>query len=156
MRIIGLALCLAAALPALAADPGWDRLGQVSKTQKVKIHLADGKPVSGYIQEVRPEGLTFVKGGQVTQIPRENIESVTRQSRRRAAMWGAIIGGSIGGAILAAKAGTIVDKNNPTAADRAGSALIGAGLFGGAGAAIGLAGGTDHTIYRTTVKQPKR
>jgi hypothetical protein len=155
MRIICLALCLAAALPALAADSAWDRLGQVSKTQKVKVYLADGKPVSGYIQEVRPEGLTFVQGGQVVQIPRENIASVTRQSRRRAAMWGAIIGGGIGGAILAAKAGTIVDKNKPTGADRAASFAIGAGLFGGAGAAIGLAGGMDHTIYRATARPVK-
>jgi hypothetical protein len=153
MQFGRIALCLALALPALAAEPGWDRLSQVSKTQKVKVYFAkDRKPVSGFIQEVSPDGLTFVERGQVMRLSRADIRSVARQSRARAAMWGALIGGGIGGAILCAKTGTIVDQNNPSASDRLGVFAIGAGLFGGAGAAVGAASGMDYTLYRATAR----
>jgi hypothetical protein len=148
MQIIRFALCVALALPALAADLGWDRLSQVPKTQKVKVYFANGKPVSGFIQEVSPDGLTFIEKGRVVQLSRADITSVARQSRRRAAMWGAIVAGGIGGAIMSAKAGTIVDKNNPTPKDRLGMFAVGGMFFGGIGAAVGAASGMDHTLYR--------
>ena len=152
MSLSAIVLVLALAVPALAADAaagkGWDRLGQIPKTQKVNVHLRDGKTVSGFIYETASDGLMFVQNKQVIKLRREDITQVTKKSRLRAAMWGAIAGAGIGAPIGAAKAGTIVDKNNPSAGDRLGCGLVVGGLFGGIGAAIGAAGGAERTLYR--------
>jgi hypothetical protein len=135
---------------------GWDRMGQIPKTQKIKLHLRDGKSLTGTIQECGPEGLTLVqRKKKVVHVRREDIAEVTKNSRLKGAMWGGITGFGIGGAVGAGRAGYLVDKNNPTPKDRL---IMGSGfgaLFGGIGAAIGAATGMDQTIYRAArLKKP--
>ena len=87
------------------------------------------------------------------QIPRQDVSAVRvekRGSRKKAALWGGIIGFGIAFPIGAAAAGSLTDRNNPPASTRMGMGA-GLGLFGcGIGAGLGaLAGGTHSvTIYR--------
>jgi hypothetical protein len=144
-------LLLALSLPAAAADgaaKGWDRIGQIPMTQSVMIHLQDGRTLKGKIQDAGTDGLTLIQGNSVRQVKRAEITEVTRSSRLKGALWGAMIGTAIAAPIMAAKAGTIVDKNNPTMKDRLGVAALGGLLFGGVGASLGVAAGAPNVIYR--------
>jgi hypothetical protein len=127
---------------------GWDRVLGIPKTQKVKIHLQDGTTLKGRIEEVGPEGLTLVQGRSLTQVKAAEIVDITRTSRLKGALWGGIAGTAVSAPILAASAGYLMDKNNPTVTDRLGMALAGSIIFGGIGAGAGAAIGTADTIYR--------
>ena len=73
------ALLLALSIPAAAADgaaKGWDRIGQIPKTQSVTINLQDGKTLKGKIQETGAEGLTLIQGSAVRQVKRTEIATV--------------------------------------------------------------------------------
>lgn len=154
MKLVHLTLFLALAIPGLAADAAagdWDRVGQIPKTQKVKIHLRSGAVLDGVIQEVAPDGLTFIQNAQVTQLKRADIASVTKKSRAKGALLGAAVGFGIGAPIGSAV--KIVDRT-PTSGDRAaGVALVG-GLFGVIGAGIGAGAGAQVTIYQA--ERPKK
>ncbi|MBZ5621209.1 MAG: hypothetical protein LAQ69_21155 [Acidobacteriia bacterium] len=153
------ALLLALSIPAAAADgaaKGWDRIGQTPKTQSVTIHLQDGKTLKGKIQETGSDGLTLIQGSAVRQVKRAEIAKVTRKSRLKGALWGAIAGTAITAPIMAAKAGYIVDKNNPTIKDRLGMAGVAGLFFGGIGAGVGAAAGTSSMIYRAPASVPAK
>ncbi len=152
MKLLVLAMLVALAAPAFAAEPAtdkaWDRLSQIPKTQKVKVRLQDGKALTGFIQEVASDGLTFIQKKQLTMIRRENIAEVAKKSRLSGMMWGAIVGAGLGAGIGAAAASHIVDKNHPSAADRSEAALAVGVVIGGIGAGIGAATGMERTLYR--------
>jgi hypothetical protein len=153
------ALLLALSIPAAAADSAakdWDRIGQIPKTQSVTIHLQDGKNLKGKIQEAGTDGLTLIQGSAVRQVKRTEIAEVTRKSRLKGALWGAIAGTAITAPIMAAKAGYIVDKNNPTIKDRLGVAGVAGLFFGGIGAGVGAAAGTSSVIYRAPASVPAK
>jgi hypothetical protein len=153
------ALLLALSIPAAAADgaaKGWDRIGQIPKTQSVTIDLQDGKTLKGKIQETGAEGLTLIQGSAVRQVKRTEIATVTRKSRLKGALWGAITGTAITAPIMAAKAGYIVDKNNPTIKDRLRMAGLAGLFFGGIGAGVGAAAGTSSVIYRAPASVPAK
>jgi hypothetical protein len=57
---------------------------------------------------------------------------------------------------LDAKAGYIVDKNNPTIKDRLGMAGVAGLFFGGIGAGVGAAAGTSIVIYRVPASVPAK
>lgn len=148
----GILLCTFLMFPALAADPsaaaGWDRIGQMAKNQKVKVHLRDGNILAGIIQEFGTDGFTLAGKGKANALKRADIERLTKKARAKSAMWGAVAGFGLGAGLGAAAAGKITDKNNPSASDRMGSA-VGVGAFlSGIGAVIGVAGGYDQTIYK--------
>jgi hypothetical protein len=148
MKLVHLTLFLALALPGLAADAAagnWDRVGQIPKTQKVKIYLQSGDVLEGVIQDVGPDGLTFIQKTQVTQLKREDISRVTKKSRAKGALIGAAILGGIGAAI-GTKA-QIADRK-PTAGDRAAGVVLVGGLFGAIGAAIGAGAGWEQPLYK--------
>ena len=153
------AFLLALSIPAAAADgaaKGWDRIGQIPKTQSVTIHLQDGKTLKGKIQETGSDGLTLIQGRSVRQVKRTEIAEVTKKSRLKGALWGSITGTAITAPILAAKAGYIVDKNNPTIKDRLGMAGVAGLFFGGIGAGVGAAAGTSSVIYRAPASVPAK
>ena len=153
------ALLLALSIPAAAADSaanGWDRIGQIPKTQSVTIRLQDGKNLKGKIQEAGAGGLTLIQGSAVRRVKRTEIAEVTRKSRLKGALWGAIAGTAITAPIMAAKAGYIVDKNNPTIKDRLGMAGVAGLFFGGIGAGVGAAAGTSSVIYRAPASFPAK
>ena len=120
----------------------------ISKTQKVKIHLQDGKTLKGRIQEVGPEGLTLVQDGSVTQVKAAEIVDITKEVRLKGALWGGIAGAAVAAPLFAASAGSFMDKNDPTVTDRLGMALVGGMLIGGIGVGAGAAAGMADTIYR--------
>ena len=153
------ALLLALSIPAAAADgaaKGWDRIGQIPKTQSVTIRLQDGKTLKGKIQEADAEGLTLVQGSTVRQVKRAEIAEVTRKSHLKGAMWGAITGTAITAPIMAAKAGYIIDKNNPTIKDRFGMVAVAGMFFGGIGAGVGAAVGQTSVLYRAPARVPAK
>jgi hypothetical protein len=151
------AFLLALSVPAAAADGvtnEWDRVGRIPNTQTVTIQLQDGNSLKGKIQEAGTDGLTLVQGSVVRQVKRTEIAKVTRTSRLKGALWGAIVGTAITAPIMAAKAGYIVDKNNPTIRDRLGMAAVAGMFFGGIGAGVGAAVGAPSLIYRAPPKKP--
>lgn len=156
MRLIVIALCSLLAIPAPAADgpSRWDRVSKIPKTQKVKVHLRNGTVLKGAIQEATPGGLAFVEGQNVVHVDRDDIARITTKSRARGALIGGIAGFAVAGSIGAARAGYIVDKNNPNAKDRLGVLAMFGGFFGGIAAAIGLAAGSERTLY-TPERAPK-
>lgn len=136
------------ALPGLAAGADrWDRLSTTSPEQRVTVHLFDGSSYKGTIRDVGPNGFTVLRKQGPVQVRLEEVETVTRKSRWRAALWSAAIVGGITGAIGAARAGFILDKNNPTVKDRLGTGLMVGGMFGGVAAGAGFAIGMAHPIY---------
>jgi len=149
MKLTHLALFLAFAFPGLAADAAagnWDRVGQIPKTQKVNIYLQSGDVLEGVIQDVGPDGLTFIQKTQVTQLKREDIRRVTKKSRAKGALIGAAVGFGIGAPI--GSQAQIADRTL-TSGDRvAGVALVG-GFFGAIGAAIGAGTGWEQSLYKT-------
>lgn len=152
-------LLLALSIPAVAADDaakGWDRIGRISRNQSITIHLQDGRILKGKIQEAGADGLTLIQGNSVRQVDRTAIATVTRKSRLKGALWGAITGTAITAPIMAAKAGYIVDKNNPTIKDRLGMAGVAGLFFGGIGAGVGAAAGTSSVIYRAPASVPAK
>ena len=82
MRTYCIAFYLAVVLPALAAAPGggkndWGRLERLAKTQTVKVQLRDGQVLTGYVQEFRADGLTFVDENKLATIRTRDIESTS-------------------------------------------------------------------------------
>ena len=120
------ALLFTMSIAAAAQNPagpvaGWDRVGQITKTQKIKLYLRDGRALAGTIQECGPDGLTLVqRKTKVIHVRREDIAEVTKNSHLKGAMWGGISGFGIGGAVGAGRAVQLLDKNNPTPKDRLG------------------------------------
>ncbi len=152
MKFTGVMLSIALTVPGLAADGaasrGWDRLGQVPRTQQVKVQLMDGSSISGVIQETEQDGLVFIHEKQVTKIPRENVREVTRRSRSRGALWGAI-GGLAAGAPLGAAYAYVYYDGHPSGGNYAGQiAAIGA-LGSAVGVGIGAAVGGKETLYQS-------
>jgi hypothetical protein len=150
-------LLLALSIPAAAADggaTGWARIGQIPKTQTVTIRLQDGKSLKGKIQEAGADGLTLIQGSAVRQVKRTEIAEVTSKSHRKGALWGAIAGTAVTAPIMAAKAGYIVDKNNPTIKDRLGMVAFAGLFFGGLGAGVGGAVGQTSVLYRAPATVP--
>ncbi len=73
MRRRYIASYLAVALTAFAATPGsgkndWGRLAKLRDTETVKLHLRDGRVLTGSILEFRTDGLTFLDERRVTKI----------------------------------------------------------------------------------------
>ncbi len=80
MRRSYIACYLAVVLPALAATPeksDWARLAQLAATQTVKVHLRDGRTLTGSILEFRANGLTFLEDRKVTRIRPSRITRAT-------------------------------------------------------------------------------
>jgi hypothetical protein len=92
---------------------------------------------------------------QVVHVRREDIAAVTKNSHLKGAMWGAITGFGIGGAVGAGGAVHLLDQNTFSPRDRLNFGLGFGAFFSGIGAAIGAATGIDQTIYRPArLKKP--
>jgi hypothetical protein len=121
--------------------------------QSVVVSLRDGKVVRGKLEKWTPAALDLSSAKGVEQIARPDVSAVRVErhgSRKKGALWGAVIGFGIAFPIGAAAAGNLTDRNNPSAATRAG---MGAGfglLAAGIGAGLGTLAGGSHTetIYR--------
>ncbi len=68
---------LAFAAPAVGAGD-WGSLGQLSKTQTVKVHLRDGRVLSGTVQQFGADGLGLVEQKEWTKVPLNQIESTVQ------------------------------------------------------------------------------
>jgi len=73
-----MALYLAIALPAFAGTSGtskndWGRLSKLAETDTVKVHLRDGRALTGSILEFQSDGLTFLDERKVTKIRQSRI-----------------------------------------------------------------------------------
>jgi hypothetical protein len=151
MQLGVILLGLALTIPTLAADAtanaGWDRLGQIPKTQQVRINLITGQTHSGVIVAVGPESLTLIQGRTAVQVERKEIASVVRKVRLKGALIGGAIGGGIGVALGAGVAGSVLDTKSPNTSDRLYSAGGLGVLMGGLGAAIGAVVGRQETLY---------
>ena len=108
-------LVLAAALPALAADPvaDWKRLGTIDPGQRVYVRFWSGQVRMGTIQKVEGESLMFIEGSGATPVKREDIADIRVKSRARGAMWGALVGAGIGAPIGVAAAGGNHGQESP-------------------------------------------
>jgi hypothetical protein len=109
---------------------------------------AERDGVERHIQETSPDGVAFVDGKDVTHVDREEIAKITSNSRVRGALIAGLTGFGIAASLCAAKAGTIVDQNNPTATDSIAGLAVCGGLVGGITGAIGAVGGAEVTLYR--------
>jgi hypothetical protein len=151
MRLDVILLGLALTVPTFASDAttnvGWDRLGQIPKTQRVRVNLITGQTHSGVIVAVGPESLTLLQDRTAVQVERKEIASVVRKMRLKGALIGGAIGGGIGVALGAGVAGSVLDTKSPNTSDRRYSAGGFGILMGGLGAAIGAVVGRQETLY---------
>jgi hypothetical protein len=157
MRIDSLVLGLMLAGTAFGANPDadWHRLSLLDRSQIIQVHVWNGRVRVGTIVEVDADGLTFSEGPAASLVKREDIKAITRKSRGKGALLGALVGFGIG-APVGGVAVNIADRK-PTSGDHlTGGALLG-GFLGAIGAGIGAAVGAQRTIYKADpVKRPPK
>ena len=132
----------------------WDALpAKVSSGERVTVFPLKGSPVTGRWRNVTADALTIESRRKELTVPKTDIARVTVQrkgSRWRSTGWGALTGFGIGFVIGMASAQNLLDRNNPSAALRAGTGA-GIGMFGagiGAGIGAGVGGSRHVTVYR--------
>ncbi len=180
MRTRGIAFYLAVMLPAFGAASGksdWDRLAQVADTSAVKVHLRDGRALTGNVLEFRPDGLTFMEERRITRIgqsritaavisePGQAVERITGNPRLQSGQNveltlrdGRVLSGQVRGVDSRDESLTLAETDaalhiaredvvKVTRNHRSKSAAIGA--IGGAGVLAGvLAGSTKDTLHQ--------
>ncbi len=144
------ALLMAASVIGTAQDErGWGRLGQLSPKKRVKVYLRGGEVLKGAIREWQPEAISLLTAGdKVVRLRAEEVSRVTKKSRGRAAMWGAIIGFAITAPVGAYAGPYLADWGNPSAGVRLRHAAGWGLFFGGIGAGVGALTGMERTVYR--------
>lgn len=142
-----------------AQSPEWGKLEALRPGDRIGLLARDRRYVEGRFQGWAPGSITLVRRQRAERWLEADVSNVRRRekgSRAKSAMWGALAGAAIVFPIGAAKAGYVVDRNNPPLSTRIGVGL-GFGMYGaGIGAAVGaLTGGTKHvTVYRAPEKKP--
>ena len=146
---------LAGSEPATARQPGaqeargWDRLGQLGPKKRIKVYLRNDEVLKGAIQEWQPEAVSLLTAGdKVVRLRAEEVSRVTKKSRSRAAMWGAIIGFGIAAPVGAYAGPYIADWGNPGLGVRLRHAGGWGLFFGGIGAGVGTLTGMERTVYK--------
>lgn len=145
-----LALALSASLtiqPAARAQTAagkiddWPVVLKTPAGERLVVELKDGRTLKGKLGGASDAGLTLSHKGRVVELSRPSvlrIYHVVRGTRGRSALIGAAVGAGAGAAFGARYAAEELDSN---ARNRGGAilgtALLGAGIFGGVGALIG-------------------
>ena len=119
-----------------SAMNNWDRVAQIPKTQQVEVRLWNRTELRGSIQQVDPDGLTFLQGQRVTSVRREDIARVTASSHTKGARRGLIIGLAVGGFLGVANGR--LQGAGAGAGSVAFSTLIGVAIGAGMGATLTL------------------
>jgi hypothetical protein len=144
-------LAAAAVAGANAAPSGWPMTGE-----KVRVTTRAGRsPEKGVVVQTDAESLTVSLGSgrSPVQIPIASIERLeVARGRRTTARDGALVGGFagavLGGLAVGGLMHALCENGSDCSGETAQGALVGAGLFGtagaGAGALIGLAIKTDR------------
>jgi hypothetical protein len=147
---VGFALLAAAALGAHGQDEAdWGRLGGLGAGNKVKLYLQNGVVLKGTVRDWEPEGISLLTGeNKVVAFRAEEVARVTKKSRARGALWGAIVGFGIAAPVGAYVGPYTTDWSNPPAGTRLRHAVGWGAFFSGVGAGIGLLTGVETTIYR--------
>ena len=143
-------LTVVALLPSLAsAQAAWERVQQLRPNQGVTVHLRNGEVLKGKIQSAGADGLTLLaKRGSAVQTGIEDVTRVTRKSRARGAMWGAIIGFGIGFPIGYFAGPYITDYGYPSVSVRLRHGGQAGLSFGCIGAGVAALTGMEVTVYR--------
>ncbi len=155
-KYILLGALLAAASGAGAAGD-WDRLGSLTRSDRIRVVDLENRQIKGTFVQWSAEGLAVQTARQTVQISRAQVRKV-RVRRKRSRAKGALIGGALGFGggvgIGAYVTGQVVDKNNPGIGERVGvGALVGA-IYGGIGAGIGALVSGPHEV--TMYTKPER
>lgn len=123
-----------------AMAEAWNSVMSVPQGEELNVKIKSGKNIKGKQSAVTNTSLTLARGKQSVAINRDDVFQVYRivgKSRQKGALTGAAIGGSIG-----ALGG--FGCSDERACFSPAVAVIGAGLFGGIGAVIGLAVSGGH------------
>jgi hypothetical protein len=129
-----LAICLAQLLcwqMCLAQADPWERINVIADGKKVAVKILSGKTVNGKLIAWTPDSLTVTQRNDKTvQLAKSDVTQVllvTGKSRAQKAGWAFLIGGGVGGAVLAAAM---------RSEGAAGFFLVGLLWFGGVAAGI--------------------
>jgi len=136
-------------LAIVPAHADWRNLEQTASGTMLRVRLRSGELLKGRMQSVTAERLSLaVKDGGTRETSRDSITRVTRKSRTKGALWGAMIGFGCAAPFGAFAGPYIADWGNPSTDVRLRHAA-GWGMFGaGIGAGIGALTGKSATIYR--------
>jgi hypothetical protein len=131
------------------ADSDCKQLQSLAPNTRVQVHLRSGEVVKGTVQGCDATSLTVAKRrGQAAQFAKADVLRVTKKSRLRGAMWGGIVGFGVAAPVFAYLGPYIGDIGQPNTSDRLEAAFGAGAIFGGIGAGIGAATGTQVTVYR--------
>lgn len=104
-----MALCLTQLLcwqMCLAQVDPWERINVIAEDKKVAVKILSGKTVNGKMVAWTPDSLTVTQRNDKTvQLAKSDVTQVllvTGKSRGEKAGWAFLIGGGVGGAVLAA------------------------------------------------------
>jgi hypothetical protein len=146
-------LLLASLGAAQSKEKEWAAVERLERQEGVAASLRDGRVVRGRLEKWRVDAMDLSTTKGVEHFARQDVSAVRvekRGSRKKGALWGAVIGFGIAFPIGVAAAGNLTDRNNPTASTRvgmgAGFGLLGAGIGAGLGSLTG--GSHIETIYR--------
>jgi hypothetical protein len=124
-------------------DNQWQRLGKLAGEGGLRVYLQDGDLLRGRIQDWSSKAFKFqATGGKIVDVNRADVLRVTKKSRAKGVIWGAVAGAAVGAAALGLGC-WLADPD--TAAT---GALIGLGVGAGAGAGMGGAAGMQEVLYR--------
>lgn len=145
-----LAICLAQLLcwqMCLAQAAPWERIDGIADGKKVAVKILSGKTVNGKLIAWTPDSLTVTQRNDKTvQLAKSDVTQVllvTGRSRGEKAGWAFLLGGGVGGAVLAAAM--------RSEGGAAGFFLAGLLWFGGVAAGIAaLFPAHKELIYTTT------
>jgi hypothetical protein len=104
-----MALCLTQLLcwqMCLAQVDPWERINVIAEGKKVAVKILSGKTVNGKMVAWTPDSLTVTqRNDKAVQLAKSDVTQVllvTGKSRGEKAGWAFLIGGGVGGAVLAA------------------------------------------------------
>ena len=156
MRTYCIAFCLAAVLPALAAEPGsvkygsaaelggtaWAQVEQLRLGQTIRVLCSDQRTWTGRLTGVSADALVLDVSGTERKTPRSEILRVDVKSRVRSVLIGLGIGAGLGVGVGAAAGHSLKGSEKTTAVG------LGALLFAPVGAVIGALSPSWRTAYR--------
>jgi hypothetical protein len=144
--ILPVAILLSLSQTSLAQTSDWAAVKQLLIDQKVKVETADGKSHVGRVQSVTDDSIQIGKG---LLIQREDVKQIRLWSPGHHAR-NALIGFGVGAGVGAGMGAACGGKNSFVS--RGGCMAVGAPLFGGLGAGIGLllpSRGGWNELYRS-------
>jgi hypothetical protein len=156
-RAFGVALLIGMQVAAQEAD--WSALRQVAPGERIVVTTRARDVVEGRLADWNGNRLEITKGRAIRVFDLADLTRVQVRepgSRRRSALWGALIGFVPTFVCGVANAGYITDRNNPKFGLR--MAVGGwSGLFGGGiGAAIGALSGGSRNVTVYQAPRPRR